>query len=372
MVRNRLGRMRVIDLLFLVLFALLSANPAHAHPMDLSQLNISPVGDRLMATLKLHRLAAERFLSFKPSEPGLDESTALFRATIESSVPKMNDLTCQYLRPELMAAPGDDLYLNLQVVITCPKNMNKSSHLVWDLVFLANATDVFQVVVTFSGDDGPVTTVANHKQPRVVIGENGQTFTGFIKMGMCHIGACVSEWRDRRGHLQVSDGIDHIFFILALVLAGGGLWSLAKTTTGFTVGHSLTLALSIYKIIHVHSKWIEVGIAFSIAYVAGRAFLSKASRAESWIIASLFGIVHGLAFSGALQDLDLNKNEVLTALVGFNVGVELGQCFFLGLILLVLALLYRASPGFEKGVRRVLALGVCLTGVYWMYYRGLV
>jgi hypothetical protein len=363
---------RLFTIFVLWLLEVLLPGPALAHPMDLGQLNLSKSGDRIVATLTLHQLAANRFLSFQPKNPSLDKSIVFFNATLESSKPKMNELSCEYLTPELKTKPDDNQYLELQVVITCPKNMNKAKHLVWEFPFLKNANDNFQLMTTVAIDERPLTLIASRKQPRIEIGESSETFTGFVRMGMCHIGACFNEWQDSNGHFQIADGIDHIFFIIALVLAGGGLWNLAKTATGFTIGHSVTLALSTYKIIHIHSKWIEASIAFSIAYVAGRAFWSKSSAGEKWIVAGLFGIVHGLGFSSALQDLELRQSEVLTALIGFNVGVELGQCFFIVLLLSLLGAIHKISPVVAAKAQRITAFAICLTGLYWVYYRGFV
>ena len=340
--------------------------------MDLAQLDIRVEGDRLVSVLRLHEVASERLVPGVVPSVTPDYAHTLFVSTLGLSAPKMNSLGCLYLRHDIAKTPDDANYLNLTVVITCPWVMYKNIHLTWDLPFLDKMADSFQLMTTFSFEDRPVTLVANRRHPTVEFGESSRTFLGFVKMGMGHIGARFEEWQARDGSFQSPDGIDHIFFVIALVLAGGSLWGLFKTATGFTVGHSITLVLSTYKIIHVHSKWIEVGIAFSIAYVAGRAFWRKGSRAENWMVAGLFGVVHGLGFSGALHDLELAKSEVLPALAGFNIGVEIGQCLFILVVLVVLAALAKISAKFEIRLREAAALTVCLTGLYWVYYRGFV
>jgi hypothetical protein len=359
---------------FFIMALLLFFSPTgSAHPMDLGRLDIRIAGDRLVATLRLHEMAAERLLSQTLSPKASISAQALFVSTLGLEPSKMNALECRYLRPELSADQDDVHYLLLSVVITCPWTMSESIHLTWELPFLAQMADSFQLVATLPVEGRLVTLVANRQQPSVEFGQSSRTFPGFLKMGLVHIGARIEEWKNRDGDFKFPDGIDHILFIIGLVLSGGSLWGLFKTATGFTVGHSITLALSTYRIIHIHSKWIEVAIAFSIAFVAGRAFCRKERhRAENWIVAGLFGIVHGLGFSAALQDLELSKSEMLTALLGFNVGVELGQCFFILLTLAILILLAKLSQEFETVFRKTAALVICLIGLYWVYYRAFV
>ena len=357
---------------FLMLIICTVSQIVCAHPMDLAQLKITQVEDRWAIQLRIHELAAQKLVP-GDAEPSWPQKTMiLFERTLQRSTPQMNGLDCFYLRPEMTKSIDDNAYLNLQVVATCPQTMRGQFFLTWKFPFLEEMTEAFQLVITAQYDGKRTTLVIHRRNPQVELGENSRTFWGFVKIGMGHIGAQLEEWQSRTGRVQFPEGIDHILFVVALVLSGGTLWQLAKTATGFTVGHSLTLTLSTYKIIHFHSKWIEVGIAFSIAFVAGHAFFTRGKRSENWMMAMLFGIVHGLGFSAALQDLELSRFEILTALVGFNIGVEIGQVVFVILILLTLTAFQNISPRATNAFRRCLALIVCLIGTYWVYYRGFI
>src|SRR5439155_904659 len=87
-------------------------------------------------------------------------------------------------------------------------------------------------------------------------------FFKFVTMGLQHIGATSGEWLSEKG-LHFPDGIDHILFVIALILGGGGFINILKTVTGFTIGHSLTLALATLHLVHVPSRLVESSIALS-------------------------------------------------------------------------------------------------------------
>lgn len=189
----------------------------------------------------------------------------------------------------------------------------------------------------------------------------------FVKMGMEHIGASLQEWGflDRAPHFP--DGIDHILFLIALCLAGGSFLNLVKTATGFTLGHSLTLALATLDLIHFPSKWVESAIALSIAYVAAEDLFVKKSGQRFWI-AVVFGLVHGFGFANALNELHLKGKELVYALLGFNFGVEFGQVFFLTLFVLLGMALSRAQT-FAALARTGCAFVVMVTGFVWFVQR---
>ena len=93
------------------------------------------------------------------------------------------------------------------------------------------------------------------------------SFGRFVAMGVEHIGNHRNQWFDS-SHFHFPEGIDHILFVLALLLAGGSLLSAFKTVSGFTIGHSITLALATFGLVHVPSRIVESAIALSIAIVA--------------------------------------------------------------------------------------------------------
>jgi len=141
-------------------------------------------------------------------------------------------------------------------------------------------------------------------------------------------------------------GFDHLLFVLALVLIVHGTMRLLATITAFTLAHSITLVLATLGIVHVPGPPVEAFIALSIVFVAHeiieqrRGHEGLAAR-KPWIIAFAFGLLHGLGFAGALAEVGLPTNALPTALLFFNVGVEIGQLVFVIAILTVAQLARR-------------------------------
>ena len=139
-------------------------------------------------------------------------------------------------------------------------------------------------------------------------------------------------------------GIDHLLFVLGLLLLVGSWRRLVATVTAFTVAHSITLAAATLGFVHVPSQPVEAAIALSIVFVAveivhGRTGQPGLTERWPWLVAFVFGLLHGLGFAGALSEVGLPENAIPTALLFFNLGVELGQLAFVGAVLAVLALL---------------------------------
>jgi hydrogenase/urease accessory protein HupE len=141
-------------------------------------------------------------------------------------------------------------------------------------------------------------------------------------------------------------GIDHLLFVFALVLIVRGIGPLVKTITAFTVAHSITLAAATLGWVHVPSAPVEAVIALSIGFVAAEIVRSRRGQPglterAPWLVAGVFGLLHGFGFAGALSDVGLPANDIPLALLFFNVGVEAGQLAFVAVALGVIALLRR-------------------------------
>jgi len=135
------------------------------------------------------------------------------------------------------------------------------------------------------------------------------------------------------GMEHILGGIDHLLFVAGLLLLVHGARRLLLTITAFTVAHSLTLALSVFGWVGLPSEPVEAIIALSIVLLAvenvhqQRGQIGLTSR-YPWVVAFIFGLVHGLGFAGALGQLELPQAEVPPALLFFNLGVEAGQLLF--------------------------------------------
>ncbi len=191
----------------------------------------------------------------------------------------------------------------------------------------------------------------------------------FVHLGITHI---LGTWEHPLA------GSDHLAFLLALLVASRCVRTLIGVVTAFTVAHSLTLGAAALGWVHVPSRFVELAIALSIAYVACDNLLRKSAR-NPWLEAFLFGLLHGLGFAGFLAAALAGEPLILTALLGFNVGVELGQLAFVLACVLLVVLFFRgrrrqAAEGSEQGIvparaRNVVSIFVALCGFYWFFER---
>ena len=199
-----------------------------------------------------------------------------------------------------------------------------------------------------------------------------------------------NRWRQFRsfvteGIRHIWLGFDHLLFLMTLLLPSvvsrhGRQWharnglresavDILKVVTAFTLAHSLTLSLATLEIIAVPSRIVESLIALTVL-VGALNILFPVVQGGRWALALAFGLIHGLGFASVLSDLRLKSTHLLEALIGFNVGVELGQLAIV-LVLMPAAFLIRASTFYR---RILLPGGAALIGilaVYWMLARAL-
>ena len=141
-------------------------------------------------------------------------------------------------------------------------------------------------------------------------------------------------------------GIDHLLFVLGLLFLVGNWKRLVATVTAFTVAHSITLAAATLGWVHVAQAPVEATIALSIMFVAAEVIHGAhgesrlASRAP-WLVAFVFGLLHGFGFAGALREIGLPQKDVPLALLFFNVGVEVGQLMFIAAVVAAFSVVTR-------------------------------
>ena len=161
-------------------------------------------------------------------------------------------------------------------------------------------------------------------------------------------------------------GYDHVLFLLALIVVSSRLGTLVKIVTAFTVAHSVTLILAALEWVSLPSRLVESGIALSIAYVAAENFWLR--RADHrWILTFFFGFVHGFGFANVLRDLGLPSRGLISSLLAFNLGVEVGQVAIVTL-LFPLILWSARRPSHLRVVQAVSAV-ILLFGVGWLVER---
>lgn len=196
-------------------------------------------------------------------------------------------------------------------------------------------------------------------------------FTGFIemlKLGVHHI------W----------EGIDHVLFLLALLLPAvvyreqkqwlarenfkESLIYVVKIVTVFTLAHTITLSAATLNVVSLPSRLVESIIAISIAFAA-LDILHPLFRNKIWITIFIFGLFHGFGFASVMQDYTVPNSYITYALLGFNIGVELGQ---LAIILVVFPLLYllRGTVFYKQYILKIGAVLLIIVSMYWFIERG--
>ncbi len=177
----------------------------------------------------------------------------------------------------------------------------------------------------------------------------------------------------RLGVEHILLGVDHLLFVLALVILVGRTRRLVSTVTAFTLAHSLTLAAATLGFARVPQRPVEAVIALSIVFVAAEIVRSRQGRPgvtehAPWVVAFVFGLLHGFGFAGALAEVGLPPQAIPLALLFFNVGVELGQLAFIAVVL-VLAAFARRTIGTPTWGWRVPTYAIGALAAYWTIER---
>ncbi len=163
-------------------------------------------------------------------------------------------------------------------------------------------------------------------------------------------------------------GLDHILFVLGLFLLSPRWKTMLLQVTAFTVAHSITLGLSIYGIVSLPSRIVEPLIALSIAYVAIENLVTRELKPWRLALVFTFGLLHGLGFAGVLRELGLPREEFLTALVTFNLGVEGGQLTVIAAALLIVAP-FMTTGWYRQRVVIPASIVIAAIGLYWTVTR---
>ena len=173
---------------------------------------------------------------------------------------------------------------------------------------------------------------------------------------------------------HILSGIDHLLFVLALLLITKGFKRLVKTITAFTIAHSITLSLATLGIIGLPGPPVEATIALSIVFLAVELIhyyrgIEGYTVRYPWIVAFVFGLLHGFGFAGALSEIGLPQTEIPTSLFFFNVGVELGQLIFVIAILGLFWVINKLRPSWPSWVKWVPPYAIGSLASFWLIER---
>lgn len=272
---------------------------------------------------------------------------------------------CQMTLRELATRRYDDgAYANLRFDAHCPAA--GALQLDYHLFFAQDPQHRALVTVRRSGSVFSAIARANATRLSLPIA-GGSPFLDFLGEGLRHI----------------LSGYDHLAFLVSLLLPAvllrrdrhwqpspdfrASMMHVFGIVTAFTVAHSITLSLAALGWVRPASRWIEVAIAASVLLAALNNLWPLVTR-RLWLVAFGFGLVHGFGFAGALLEMGLPTGARLAALLGFNVGVELGQ---LAVVLLLLPLLFglRRRPWYPRLVMGLISVLIGLLASYWLFRR---
>ncbi len=173
---------------------------------------------------------------------------------------------------------------------------------------------------------------------------------------------------------HILGGVDHLLFVLALLLIVRGGRRILFTITAFTAAHSITLVAATLGWVRVPGPPVEAMIALSIVFVAAeiihglRGRLGLTARAP-WVVAFSFGLLHGFGFAGALAEVGLPQQAIPVALLTFNIGVEIGQLIFVALVLAVRAFIARLALPSAAWLPYAVPYAIGSVAMFWVIER---
>jgi hydrogenase/urease accessory protein HupE len=194
------------------------------------------------------------------------------------------------------------------------------------------------------------------------------------------VNATASSWQIVRtytwlGITHILMGFDHLLFVFALLLIVKNMRRLLWTITAFTLAHSITMAGATLGFVQVPQQPVEAVIALSILFLAIEIVHEKQGKIGlashfPWIIAFIFGLLHGFGFAGALAEIGLPQQAITLALIFFNIGVELGQVMFVSAVVLLSYILETFKhPKLQEKVEIVVVYGIGGLSTFWLIER---
>ena len=395
--RQRHGKLVVLGLVLASLFAIPSGPTAHDIPGDVSvHAFVKPEGQQLRMVIRLP-LEAMLDVNFPLNGPGYLD--------IEGARPLLPDAAMLWLGQEIelfeegvrlpepaltalrLSLPSDqsfETYDTALAHVTSGERLSTDTQIIWRQAMLDVVLDYR---ITSDQAAFAIRPGVERLGLRVVSSIRFLTPSGaeraFELRGDPGIVTLDPRWHQAAWRFVVSgfdhilDGIDHLLFLLCLVIPFRRFRALVPIVTGFTVAHSVTLIASAYDLAP-NALWfpplVETLIAVSIVYMAFENIVAASSDDESrirrrWVMAFGFGLIHGFGFSFALREtLQFAGSHLLTSLLSFNIGVELGQLLVIALCVPALELLFRFVVTERIGTILISAL-VAHTSWHWMAER---
>ena len=391
--------------LLALLAAFVLASPAAAHTRSQSYSNWTAEGATLTGVFQV---GAQRVTQLG-EDATFDTLDALLASHLAQTVSvTQGGVVCPAIAPRPLAAAQGDI--RVELAFHCARALAESpATVVVGAFFEVSPSHVHYARVAREGGQAQE-VLATARSHEFAVGGNAAAvptdFGAFFRLGLEH----------------VLSGIDHLAFIVALVLLAGGFGRAVWAATGFTVGHSLTLGLVAAGWLRPDVASVEALIGFTVAFAAGEAFASRegagshvgwatlalvaaiplaakiagasalpwavvvgiavfalcagslggtTSRRLAPVLATAFGLAHGAGFAGALLALDIPRERLLKALLGFNLGVEAAQLLVLAAIAAVATVCRRLPTPAQARTMDYVSVALFALGVYWFVERSL-
>ncbi len=259
-------------------------------------------------------------------------------------------------------------YIKLHINLLCPSPKNETK-VFYDLFFDVDKGQKAFFGVKESNSSQPMILSSRTREITIKLEQASafQSFMNFLTEGIWHI------WI----------GFDHILFLLMLLIPSviyyhgkeikpqnslkNTLIKVLKIVTAFTIAHSITLALSVLDIVTINIQFVEIAIALSVLFTAlNNLFVFM--KTKIWMLAFGFGLIHGFGFANVLKEMTLNSRELVRSLLGFNLGVEIGQ---LAILIVVVPLIFLTRH--SKFYRYIILYGfstlTAVISMLWAYER---
>ncbi len=311
--------------------------------------------------------------------------------------------------------PSGEGYLRIQLAFLC-SSAAKQLVLRIDSLFELAGSHIHFARITIDGEQEQERLFTGRQREQLLA--LGESFSQSVS-----VSATITAYT-LFGFEHILIGLDHIAFLLTLMLLARGARDILLLVTGFTVGHSITLSLATLGVVNPNAPLVEALIGFTIALVAienvtggngsqraaslwlalslallamlaaignigpsvlsllGLALFSfcylrladSEARVRRWrpAISALFGLVHGFGFAGVLSEVGLPEQQILPALLGFNIGVELGQLAIVAVLGLLGLGIFHSLQNWRQGVSNALSAGLCGLGVFWFIQRSFI
>jgi hydrogenase/urease accessory protein HupE len=339
--------------------ALLASQPASAHPVPFSYLDLRLQPDAIDGVLVVHMFDLAHDLNVAQAEQLLDPATAV----------RESARIARLLGPRFqVAADGRPLtprWSEAQVIA------DRQSLRIALRFPLAGRPGVVSVTARMFPYDPQHQTFLNVYEGQALtqaILDGGRPSFDYFSGSRQGAIAVIQKFLPAGIH-HILIGPDHLLFLIGLLLLGGSIRQLAMIVTSFTVAHSITLSLAALNIVSPPARVIEPAIALSIVYVGADNLLIKGGRDVRAWIAFAFGFIHGFGFANVLREMDLPARALGWSLFSFNIGVEIGQLFVVSIVATALAALRSRS---EDAGRRLAVAGsmvVMAAGAFWFIQR---